>query len=107
MLRNPIDQTEINILYLREVATPLPDEQIGLLIEEELDATYSIHQLPLCYNENLSDSYHRLAYNYDTLTPEHQLRYQNFYRHMKKNANGTYYEDVKIYQIKRKKSESE
>ena len=107
MLKNPIVQTEINILYLREVANPLPDEQIGLLIEEELDTTYSIYQLPLCYNGNLSDFYNRLAYNYDTLTPEHQLRYQNFYRHMKRNANGTYYEDIKKYHYTRKKSESE
>ncbi len=97
MLKSQICQSEINILYLRDIGNIIENETIHLLILEELDGTYSIYHLPLNYNINISDSYHRLAYEYDHLTPENQIRYQNLYRNLKKNKNGTYYEDRKKY----------
>ena len=97
MLKFPICQDEINILYLRDIEHLLENESIHLLVVEQLDSTYSIFPLYQYCDRNISDSYHRLAYNYDHLTIEHQLQYQNSYRHMKKNGNGTYYEAIKKY----------
>lgn len=106
MIQIPIEKSDINILFLRDVHQVLIEENIELLVVEEVDSTYSISMIPPVYQGYFNDLYNRLAYDYDSLSSEYQLQYQNQYKHMKRNENGTYYADVKTYFLKNQKPEN-
>lgn len=105
MIQIPIHDSDINILFLRDVQQLLLGENVELLVVEEVDSTYSISKIPPFYQGYINDLYNRLAYHYDSLSSEYQIQYQNQYKHMKRNANGTYYADVKTYFLKNQKPE--
>lgn len=97
MERIPIENPEINILFVRDVHESLHSKNVELFVIEEVDTTYSIYRIPIFYQGYINDLYNRLAYDYDTLTIEQKEQYKNQYKHMKRNGNGTYYADTKTY----------
>ncbi len=101
MLKSMINSLELNILYVRDLTSPLEHQKIDFYIQEGIDGTYEIYELPSYYWGYHSDFHNRFAYNFDNLSLEDQKLYQESYRHMLKNENGSYYENSKNY-IKKK-----
>lgn len=90
MLKLPIDLSEINILFLKDIGRQLINEDIELYIESKGNDTYSIYQLPICYKGYMTDLSNNLAYNYDNLTKENQILYQKQFKHMVQRTDGFY-----------------
>lgn len=97
MFKTKVILPELNILYVRELSAPLENEGIDFYIQEGVDGTYEIYQIPSHYWGYHSDFHNRFAYSFDNLSLENQKLYQDKCRHMLKNANGSYYEESKRY----------
>ncbi len=100
MLRLPIDLSEINILFVKDIGRQLINEDIELYIENKGNDKYSIYQLPISYKGYWTDLTDNLAYNYDNLTEENQKLYQYQFRHLIRGTEGFYNEDSKKYKKK-------
>ncbi len=100
MLRLPIDLSEINILFVKDIGRQIINENIELYIENKGNDTYSIYQLPISYKGYWTDLTDNLAYNYDNLTEENQKLYQYQFRHLIKGPDGFYNEESKKYKKK-------
>ncbi len=97
MLKTMVTLDELNILYIRNLESPLKNQSIDFYIQEGIDGTYEIYQLPSHYFGYQSDFHNRLAYFFDNLPLEYQQLYLEQCRHMIRNANGSYYEKCKKY----------
>lgn len=101
MIKTMVNLPELNILYVRDLIVPIPNQRIDLYIQEELDSTYNIYQLPYNYFGYHSDFHNRFAYSFDHISLDNQKKYQEKCRHMIQNKNGSYYEDSKKYVYKK------
>lgn len=105
MLQKRVNLSELNILYVRDLDSPLKNQDIDFYIQEEVDGTYEIYQLPSNYWGYNSDFHNRFAYSFNNLSFENQHMFRNKCRHMVQNVDGSYYEDCKKYIYKDNKTE--
>lgn len=103
MIKTMVDLLELNILYIRDLPFPLANQRIDFYIQEGLDGTYEVYQIPSHYFGYHSDFHNRLAYSFNNLSLENQHMFEDKCRHIVRNGNGSYYEDGKKYVHKKTK----
>ncbi|MDD3453279.1 MAG: hypothetical protein PHN42_03265 [Bacilli bacterium] len=94
----------INLLFFQNVGNYLDNENIKYLAFEIEEGKYVIENMPVLYNGFLSSLSQYLCYDFDYLSDINKIRYQKFYKSVKKVDNNIYSVQTKKYVINKERS---
>lgn len=91
---------KINLLFYKDIGTFLKGEELKYIVCP-IENGIVITHLPHTINERISSIKDYFAYDYDELCPLNQDLYEEEYKPVIRNPNGSYDYDTKKYNLKR------